>query len=86
VSRNKTNVVSFKADAALIKELDKISNRSEFIRGAVLAALDSACPLCGGTGLLSPSQKRHWDDFNREHSLEKCEDCQEMYLICRREA
>lgn len=48
--RHKQQIVTFKAEASLLDALAGISNRSEFIRAALLAALDSTCPLCKGTG------------------------------------
>ncbi|MBN1140350.1 MAG: CopG family transcriptional regulator [Deltaproteobacteria bacterium] len=82
--KTKPEMISFKADAALKEALAGIPNRSEFIRDAVLAALENACPLCHGTGILSPSQKEHMNQFLVNHSLEKCQDCQEMVFRCRK--
>lgn len=62
-----------------------IPNRSEFIRGAIQTALDSACPLCRGTGTLSPEQKKHWEKFSRKHTLAECEECHAVHLVCTRE-
>jgi len=78
----KSEVISFKADEALLRAMRGVSNRSEFIRTAILAALDSTCPLCSGTGTLSPNQMRHWNDLASDHSVEQCEDCQEVRLVC----
>jgi hypothetical protein len=82
MSRSKTEVVSFKADEALLEAMRGVTNRSEFIRSAILAALDSTCPLCGGAGTLTPNQMRHWNDMSSDHSLEECEDCREVRLVC----
>lgn len=84
MKNEKNRVITFKADAQLSEALQKIPNRSLFIRAAVTAALASTCPLCGGAGFLSPSQKEHWDSFARHHSVEECTDCHETYLACRR--
>ena len=78
----KTEVVSFKADTTLLDAMRGVANRSEFIRTAILAALDSTCPLCSGTGTLTPNQMRHWNDLAADHSVEECEDCQEVRLVC----
>ncbi|MCK4510910.1 CopG family transcriptional regulator [bacterium] len=80
--RTKTEVVSFKADATLLDAMRGVANRSEFIRTAILAALDSTCPLCSGTGTLTPNQMRHWNDLATDHSVEECEDCREVRLVC----
>ena len=80
--RNKREVVTFKADESLLGAMKGIPNRSEFIRSAVLAALQGACPLCKGTGILSPEQKRHWDEFADDHEIQECDDCHELRLVC----
>ena len=51
-------------------------------RAAVLSALDHACPLCQGTGLMSPEQKRHWEAFTRDHAVKHCQECNALYLTC----
>jgi hypothetical protein len=80
--RSKTEVVSFKADATLLDAMRGVANRSEFIRTAILAALDSTCPLCSGAGTLTPNQMRHWNDLASDHSVEECGDCREVRLVC----
>jgi len=82
VKHNKEQVLTFKADESLLDAMKGVANRSEFIRGAILAALDSACPLCKGTGILTPNQKKHWDTFARDHAVEECGDCNEIHLVC----
>lgn len=82
--KRKSDIITFKVDGALAEELAKVPNKSAFIRNAVLAALDSTCPLCQGTGILSPSQQKHWDDFSREHRVLECDDCHELHLVCER--
>jgi len=78
----KQDVITFKVDAALTDALADMPNRSEFIRNALRAALDSACPLCQGTGIMSPEQKKHWDRFARRHRIQKCEECHAVHLVC----
>ena len=79
----KDEVITFKVDKKLAEALADIPNRSEFIRNAILAAMDSVCPLCKGTGLLSPDQKNHWKKFSQHHAVAKCDDCQAFYLVCK---
>jgi hypothetical protein len=74
--------VTFKVDAALHDALKNIPNRSDFIRRAVVAALEVTCPLCQGTGVMTPGQKQHWDDFATDHRVTECDDCHEIRLIC----
>jgi hypothetical protein len=78
----KTDLVSFKVEAALAERIDRMPNKSEFIRHAILAALDNTCPLCQGTGVLSPEQRTHWDRFTAHHRVERCDDCHAVYLSC----
>ena len=81
-SRKKEEVVTFKVDASLLEALRSIPNRSEFIRSAIQAALQSTCPLCKGTGALTPDQRRHWSTFVENHALETCDDCDAVHLVC----
>lgn len=78
----KPEVVTFKVDADLLDAMRGIPNRSAFIRQALLSALDSVCPLCGGTGVLTPKQKEHWDAFARDHELAECDECHELHVVC----
>ena len=50
----------------------------------VCALQDGACPLCMGTGTLTPDQKAHWEEFARAHSVVECSDCHERHLVCER--
>ena len=83
VGRRKQEIITFKADETLAKAMDGIPNRSAFIRGAILAALESACPLCHGTGVLTPDQRRHWQTFTATHHISECEDCHAFHIVCR---
>jgi len=78
----KQDVITFKVDDSLREALDQVPNRSEFIRSAIQAALEGTCPLCRGTGTLSPEQRRHWEVFARCHALRTCDDCHAVHLVC----
>jgi hypothetical protein len=80
--QSKDQIITFKADAALVDAMEGIPNRSEFIRAAILAALDGPCPLCHGTGVLSPQQQEHWREFRRTHSVTTCDECHERLIVC----
>ena len=83
MGRAKADTITFKVEAPLMELLRRVPNRSAFIRGAILNALENACPLCQGSGHLSPDQKRHWDAFAADHGLQECGDCHELHLVCR---
>ncbi|RLE27845.1 MAG: CopG family transcriptional regulator [Acidobacteria bacterium] len=78
----KAHIITFKADDTLVEAMEGITNRSEFIRGAILSALDGACPLCRGTGVLNERQRRHWRNFSVTHEMERCGKCNVNHLVC----
>lgn len=82
MAQAKEETITFKADPGLAELLRRVPNRSEFIRRALLAQLDSVCPLCQGTGHLSPDQKNHWERFARDHHIVQCRSCHEYHLEC----
>jgi len=81
-ANRKQEIITFKVDDSLRRAMTNIPNRSEFIRAAILAALDSACPLCRGTGILTPDQQTHWGQFVQNHKVEECMDCHAVHLVC----
>ncbi|MGB2823871.1 MAG: ribbon-helix-helix domain-containing protein [Phycisphaerae bacterium] len=80
--RRKEQVITLKVDSSLLAAMRGVANRSRFIRDAILAALENTCPLCMGSGILSPKQREHWDAFASSHRLRECPDCHEMHLTC----
>jgi hypothetical protein len=84
--KRKSEIITFKADESLLEALQGIPNRSNFIRSAVLAALENSCPMCSGTGHLTPNQRRHWDRFAQNHELTECGQCHELHLVCERDS
>ena len=78
----KPETITFKADETLAEALHKVPNKSEFIRNAILSALANGCPLCQGTGILSAEQRAHWAGFLNTHSLQKCDACKAVHLVC----
>ncbi|MDX9702857.1 MAG: CopG family transcriptional regulator [Candidatus Auribacterota bacterium] len=81
-TNKKESIISFKADDSLQKALSLVPNRSEFIRTAILSALEHICPLCQGKGILTPSQKSHWNKFELNHKVQQCHECNAPYIIC----
>lgn len=82
MGRRKQEIITFKVDKTLREAMQGIPNRSEFIRIAILRALENACPLCRGTGSLTPDQRRHWERFAANHSVAECPDCHAVHLVC----
>lgn len=81
--KKKQETVTFKVDRDLMEIIKEIPNRSEFIRRAIISAMGTICPLCNGSGILTPNQKKHWDDFSVNHEIARCQECDERVLICR---
>src|SRR5690242_17538717 len=71
----KTAVVAFKVEEELAEFLNRLPNKSAFIRKAIAAQLGTACPLCNGTGTVSRGVHDHYAPlllrFNRSH----CDGC-----------
>ena len=80
--KKKQDIITFKVDEDLREAMQQIPNRSSFIRSAIVAALGSVCPLCNGSGILTPKQKQHWDDFCSNHAINRCKKCDERVLFC----
>lgn len=80
--KKKQEIITFKVDESLSEALSGIQNRSEFIRSAISSALKNICPLCQGTGVMTPDQVKHWKEFERNHPVIECNDCQAMHLTC----
>ena len=78
----KTDLISFKVEHSLAELIDRLPNKSEFIRNALLEALANTCPLCQGTGVLTLEQSEHWKGFIEHHRVERCSECKAVYLSC----
>lgn len=79
----KQEIITFKADERLTEALKNIPNRSEFIRSSILSALDNSCPLCMGSGNITVAQKKHWDEFAKNHDITKCDNCNDLFIKCK---
>ena len=82
IGKKKEEIVTFKADGRLAEELNRLPNKSEFIRQALLRALGNECPLCHGTGTLTVNQANHWKNFLEHHHITRCGTCNEVHLTC----
>jgi hypothetical protein len=52
-SGGKRMVVAFRVDRHLAEELDRLPDKSGFIRGAIERAFHVSCPVCEGRGAVS---------------------------------
>ncbi len=68
-------VVAFRVDSHLAEELDRLPDRSAFIRGAIERAFHVACPVCEGRGTVSHDTARFLDDVLRREKAARCPCC-----------
>ena len=73
MKKEKLDIITFKVPESLRDAMKGIPNRSEFIRNALVAALDSICPLCKGTGVMMPNQRPHWESSSTSIILKNVE-------------
>jgi hypothetical protein len=71
----KTAVVAFKVEKELAELLDKLPNKSAFIRKAIAAQLGMACPLCNGKGVVPRGLHAHFAPLLEKLSSRHCDGC-----------
>jgi len=65
----KEKIITFKIDEELASFIDKMPNKSEFIRHAIMEKIHKECPLCHGAGVIDESELEHYV------IMQKCEKC-----------
>src|ERR1700693_2262595 len=71
----KTEVVAFKIEEELAEFLNKLPNKSAFIRKAIAAQLGMACPLCNGKGVVPRGVHDHYAPLMKELNSGHCNGC-----------
>lgn len=71
----KTAVVAFKVEAELADLLNKLPNKSAFIRKAIEAQLGMACPLCNGRGVVPRGIHDHFAPLLNRLGSRQCDSC-----------
>ncbi len=71
----KTAVVAFKVEEELAEFLNKLPNKSAFIRKAIQAQLGMACPLCNGKGVIPRGLHDHYAPLLARLSSRHCDGC-----------
>ncbi|MFO0879152.1 MAG: hypothetical protein U0840_17550 [Gemmataceae bacterium] len=71
----KTAVVAFKVEQELADLLNKLPNKSAFIRKAIAAQLGVACPLCNGKGVISRGAHDHYAPLLEKFAHRSCDSC-----------
>src|SRR6516164_10701431 len=71
----KTAVVAFKVEEELAEFLNKLPNKSAFIRKAIAAQLAVACPLCNGSGVVPRGVHDHYAPLLTRFNSRHCDGC-----------
>ena len=78
----KTAVVAFKVESELADFLNKLPNKSAFIRKAIAAQLGMACPLCNGAGVVPRGVHDHYAPLLGRFNSRSCDGCYDKALTC----
>jgi len=68
-------VVAFRVDRHLAEELDRLSDKSGFIRGAIERAFHVSCPVCEGRGTVSHETAAFVGGILRKAKARRCPCC-----------
>jgi hypothetical protein len=68
-------VVAFKVEKELAELLNKLPNKSAFIRKAIAAQLGIACPLCQGKGVVPRGVHDHYMPLLEKFAHRNCDGC-----------
>ena len=71
----KTEVVAFKVEKKLADLLNKLPNKSAFIRKAIAAQMGMACPLCSGKGWVPSGLHDHFAPLLAKMNSRDCDGC-----------
>src|SRR4051812_11766015 len=71
----KDAVVAFKVEKELAELLNKLPNKSAFIRKAIAAQLGVACPLCLGKGVVARGVHDHYAPLLARFNSRECDSC-----------
>jgi hypothetical protein len=77
----KTQIVAFKVEEDLADFLNKLQNKSAFIRKAIIAQLGMACPLCNGSGTVPRGLHEHYAPILTRNNTRKCDKCGQRETI-----
>jgi hypothetical protein len=79
----KTAVVAFKVEQELAELLDKLPNKSAFIRKAIAAQLGMECPVCNGKGVVPRGVHDHVVGLLDQFRSRACDGCGDALALPR---
>jgi len=71
----KTVLVAFKVESELAELLNRLPNKSAYIRNAIAAQLGMSCPLCDGKGTVACSLYEHYKPLIDAERRRACIGC-----------
>lgn len=77
----KTQIVAFKVEEELAEFLNKLPNKSDFIRKAIVAQFGMTCPFCDGAGVVSRGLHKHYAPLIAENRDRPCDNCSESVQL-----
>ncbi|MHC4820381.1 MAG: hypothetical protein ACYTDX_01515 [Planctomycetota bacterium] len=72
-------MVAFRVDPHLAEELDRLPDKSGFIRQAIERAFHVACPVCEGRGTVSHETTAYVTELLRAQDAERCSCCGSVF-------
>ena len=75
VSKVKSVVVTFRVDAHLAEALERLPDKSSFIRKALTTTFHETCPACSGEGRVDCDAAKWLGDVLKKEGARKCECC-----------
>lgn len=77
----RTETVAFKVEPELAELLNRLPNKSEFIRRAIAAQLGECCPLCNGKGMVSHGLHKHFTPIITKLKTIACQGCNTLLAL-----
>ena len=77
----KTQIVAFKVEPELAEFLNKLDNKSEFIRKAIIAQFGMTCPLCNGSGVVPRGLGNHYKPILAANATRPCDRCKTLQTL-----
>ena len=75
MAKGKSVVVTFRVDAHLAEALERLPDKSAFIRKALNTTFHETCPACAGEGRLDCEAAKWLADVLEQKGALKCECC-----------
>ncbi len=75
MQRQKSVVVTFRVDAHLAEALERLPDKSAFIREAIKRTFHQTCPACGGEGRVDCEAATWLRGVLDEHGARECTCC-----------